>query len=375
MASFFDSMETPSAAEPSSGMYRATVDFDAIESALAIPVALRRGRNVLGSTELSPKQVHSSTGGGRAADASSIPSQSATPVPPPEPLHPQGVAVRSHQPAVRSVAGVQLPSWAVVGGSRQEQRRYEQSNQREQARPGSGGVAVPRHVAPSKEPAPAKTPAAASAENQSAAYMLQHQEYLQRQEQRRYDQSNQREQSQAQEQQMYVESPPREAAHHMLMRRAVVQPQARRSRLGAAGALGYTDAGPVVTENPYTVDLIGVASQGRRQPVRASRRANRLGSRSTEQQQQSSGEGSGSFAHGFGEEGEGSPRKIGSRRFDSDRFGSAAHNYSMQADTAAEMPAGYRRGGAPRMLPSLGGLAMGLGGGGPLHGRRSVLGT
>ena len=370
MASFFDSMGGPSAAEPSSGMYRATVDFDAIESALAIPVALRRGCSVFCSTELSAKPVHSSTGG-RTADVSPIPSHSATPGPPPKPLHTQGVAVRSHQPAVRSVAGVQLPSWAVVaGGSRHEQQRYEQSTRHEQARPGLDVGAVSRHVAHSKEPAPAKTLAAASEQKQLPANML-HQEYLQRQEQRRYVQSDQREQSQGQGQgqQMRMDSPQKEASHDMLMRRAAVQPQARRSRLGAAGALGYTDAGPVSTENPYTVDLIEMASQGRRQPLRASRRATRLGSHGTEQQQQSSGEGSGSFAHAFDAE-------VGDRRVSrkSERFGSAAQKYSMQTDAGAETPANYRRGGAPRMLPSLGELAMGLGGGGPLHGRRSVLG-
>jgi hypothetical protein len=47
----------------------------------------------------------------------------------------------------------------------------------------------------------------------------------------------------------------------------------------------------------------------------------------------------------------------------------------MQADAVVQAPAGHGPGAAPRMLPSLGGLAIGFGGRGPLHGRRSVLGT
>ena len=311
----------------------------------------------------------------RPGVADPTPSQPEAPAQSSQPtgLHMQSGVTRFPQPAVRSVGGVHLPSWAVVGGS--------------------------HHVAPSKEPALGKSPAPTPppppipvpAEDQRSAYMRQHQAYLQQQEQQRNEQLYQREQAQAQAeakaqggalarapahvQAQHMDSRRADAAHDMLMARAVVQPQARGTRLGAAGALGYTDAGPVVAGSPYAADLIGMARQDSRQPLRASRRSNRLGPYDKEQrqeEQQPSGEGFGLQQNTFGADGPGWRR---TRTGLGKKASSVQHKYAIQTDTAAEAPAAHGHELAPRVLPSLGGLAMGFGGRGPLHGRRSVLGT
>ena len=368
---FFDSMDNvdSAAAEPSSGVYHATLDFDALEQALAIPAALRRGSGFFGNT-LSPKKqapMHREPQtGGR---------QPQFEPPQPQPRAHGAAATPSPQPAVRSVRGVHVPSWAVVGGS--------------------------PSPTPSVQPAAARPP-----QDPSAAYVQQFQQYRQQQqqqeqEQQRNEQQYQREReaqeqeareraAQEREAQGRARAPQRssaEDAHDQLMARAVERPPAQRPRSGAAGSLGYTAAGPfAAAHNPYTADVVGMA-RGQRQSRRASRRDKRLASRerAEKQEQQRQQEREQPLgADGFGgvrltdfrgaalAEPDGRAHRLGQK------LTNAQRKYA--ADPAAEVPSDSgHAAAAPRMLPSLGGLAMGFGGlsgaHGPLHGRRSVLGV
>jgi hypothetical protein len=282
---FFDSMDRGGGGgEPGSGVYHATLNFDEIEKALAIPAALRRG-----SSAFSPKkapnlairhppaamrQPHYGAAAAAAAAAAASPE-------PNRAQHNGGGASGSPEPhanATRSVGGVHLPSWAVV----QPVSRAPSVEPADDLLSGfAAQPAASRFAAPSL--AAASGAAAAAQEDPGAAYMRQFQHYQQeqqaqarqfadqqqqfqqqqpqqRQAEQQYRQEQQRQQQQQQQQQPQQQQPQpqqqrpqqrnpyqwagRDAddEHGQLMDFAAAQPA--RPRSGAAGALGYTAKGP-----------------------------------------------------------------------------------------------------------------------------------